>query len=232
MNQLPDVSLLGVANTGDDLITLTMKEKPDVAIVNTSLPNINGMDAYKACKELYPELEVIFITGHDGHAAEAFRLNATDYIVKPVERDRLYSALNRVNIPQENTEDRYQQKVLTIKDQNNIRFIPFEDILFIEKIDRKTFIHTKSFMFETNEPLSEYERLLDDRFMLAHRSNIINLEEISRIEVNRQMYIAHFFGYEPNAKISKHKMSDIQDFKKITKVINAKAKKIDPKSTD
>lgn len=216
---LPNYKIIGEATNGEELIRLVMNEKPNLALVDIEMPLLNGMEAIKSCKKLLPTLEVIFTTGHDDYALAAFDVSAVDYIVKPIDRDRLYSALERVekslNINEKTIENDQSKKDkdIIIKKNNQITFLPQEEIIFIEKSDRKTFIHTNDHKYQTNEPLSYYENILDDRFMVAHRSFIINLEKLSKVETVGQMYKAHFKSYDEKAKVSKQKLMELQQLK-------------------
>src|SRR4051794_17416584 len=69
-----------VAN-GEELIRKVIMEKPDIALVDINMPLLSGMEAVKSCKKILPSLQVIFITGYDEYALEAFEVNAIDYIV-------------------------------------------------------------------------------------------------------------------------------------------------------
>ncbi|MGG3467286.1 LytTR family DNA-binding domain-containing protein [Neobacillus pocheonensis] len=107
------------------------------------------------------------------------------------------------------------QKDLMIKQQNNISFIPLDDILFIERVDRKAVIHTFNKKIQFNESLTSLESKLDSRFFTPHRSYIINLQYLTRIEAIGQMYKAHFKNYEETAKVSKHKLVELQKYKSL-----------------
>jgi two-component system, LytTR family, response regulator len=212
---LPNYTVVGEAEDGEELIGFVTKEKPDIALVDIGMPLLNGMEAVKSCKELFPSMQVIFITGHDEYALEAFDVKAVDYILKPIERNRLYSALERASQAANirvNKEPRVQ-KELMIKQQKNMIFIPLDEIIFIERLDRKSVIHTVKDTFETNEALSSLEETLDSRFMISHRSYIINVERLTRIEASGQMYKAYFKDYNETARISKHKVDELQKYK-------------------
>ena len=82
---VPNYQIVGEAVNGEDLINKVLMEKPDIVLVDINMPLSNGMEAVKSCKKILPTLQVIFITGHDEYALEAFGVNAIDYIVKPIE---------------------------------------------------------------------------------------------------------------------------------------------------
>jgi two-component system LytT family response regulator len=215
IGSLSNYQVVGEVANGEELIQYVTKEKPDIALVDIGMPLLNGMEAIKACKELFPSLQVIFITGHEDYALEAFNVKAVDYILKPIERNRLYGALERAVQAANSSVDKEQtfKKDLMIKQQKNMIFIPLEEIVFIERLDRKSAIHTKSAKFETNETLTSLEDALDSRFISSHRSYIINVELLTRIEAAGQMYKAYFKDYNETARISKHKVDELQRYK-------------------
>lgn len=212
---LPDYTLVGEATDGEEFIYYISTERPDIALVDIEMPLLNGMEAVKHCKELFPFLQIIFTTGYDNYALEAFNIRAVDYVLKPIERNRLYVALGRAKqaLSQQVNQKTVCKKNLMIKQQKDILFIPLEDIIFIERIARKSIIHTINQKFETNEALNSLENALDSRFMASHRSYIINLTFLTRIQVLSQMYKAYFKDYSETARISKYKLSELQNYK-------------------
>ena len=215
IGSLPDYKIVGEATDGEELIRMIAAEKPELLLVDINMPFVNGIEAAKACKELFPWLQVIFITGHDEYAVEAFDVKATDYLLKPIERGRLYAALERAvqMIQYHNQKQSTPKKDLRIKQHKNMIFIPLDDIVFIERLERKSMIHTPQQIFETYEALSSLEEYLDDRFIASHRSYIINIKLLTRIEAAGQMYKAYFRDYDKPARISKNKLDKVQAYK-------------------
>ncbi|MET3321532.1 UNVERIFIED_ORG: two-component system LytT family response regulator [Peribacillus simplex] len=215
---VPNVQIVGEAINGEDLISKVMMEKPDIALVDIDMPLLNGMEAVKSCKKIVPSLQVIFITGHEEYALEAFGVNAIDYIVKPIDRDRLYAALERAAALSMKLAAQPQpaiKKDLMVKQHNQFSFIPLDEIIFIERAERKAVIHTIEQKIELNEALTNLEEILDSRFVVSHRSYIINLQHLTRIEAAGQSYKAFFKNYEETAKVSKNKLADLQKNKSL-----------------
>lgn len=182
------------------------------------MPLLNGMEAVKSCKKMVSSIQVIFITGHDNFALEAFDVNAIDYIIKPIDRDRLYAALGRAeafSVPAAGNEYPSIKKDLMVKHSNQFSFIPLDDIIFIERADRKAVIHTVDQKIELNEALTNLEEILDSRFAASHRSYIINLQYLKRIETAGQTYKAYFKNYEETAKVSRNKLAELQKNKSL-----------------
>ncbi|MFL6557491.1 MAG: LytR/AlgR family response regulator transcription factor [Bacillus sp. (in: firmicutes)] len=213
---LPNYQIVGEVENGEALIQRVIEEKPDIALVDIGLPLLNGMEAVKTCKKFLPSLQVIFITGHDEYALEAFDVNAIDYIMKPIERSRLYGALERAkNIVDQSRRRGSLKKDLLIKQHNQMIFVPLDEVLFIERAERKAVIHTIHKKYEMNEALTNLENILDSRFIASHRSFLINIEALTRIETAGQNYKAYFKNYQETAKISKNKLAELQKYKSL-----------------
>jgi two-component system, LytTR family, response regulator len=210
---LPHYKVVGEATNGEEFVQLVLQERPDIVLVDINMPGLNGMEAVKLCKQQLPALQIIFITGYDEFAVEAFEISATDYIVKPVERVRLLRALEKARkYIQLSTQTNIstKEKRLGIKSQNSILFLPMEEILFVEKESRKTVIHTSNQKYETTETLSEIQGKLDDYFFRTHRSYIVNLKKIVKIEPVGETYLAYFVNSDKVAYISKLKINEVQ----------------------
>lgn len=211
---IPDYVIVGEAANGEDLIKLIMQEKPDIALVDIDMPNISGMEAVKACKDIQPFLQVIFTTCYDEYAVEAFNLAATDYVVKPIERARLFVALDKakqtIQLTKKQEESiRESTNKLQIKSNQSILYLSIEDILFIEREGRKTILQTINKRYETTESLQELEGKLPTSFFRTHRSYIVNLKKIERIESSGETYLACFSNKEKAAHISKLKVNEV-----------------------
>jgi two-component system, LytTR family, response regulator len=218
LDDLPGYQLVGICMNGDQLVEEVMFKKPDLVLTDINMPIKNGVDAIKDCLSFFPSIKFIFITGYDEYALEAFQLNAVDYIVKPVEKNRFYKALqkatqlinfekmhNAIDLKNQNT------KKLPLRDQNCIRYIPFQDIYFIEKIGKKCMVYSKNEIFETNETIGRILERLDDTFFPSHRGFIINLKKISHITPQNETYLVYFKNYEKQASISKLKINEVRE---------------------
>jgi len=89
-----DVKLVGEASNGAEAIELIERERPDLALLDLQMPEIDGLDVVRLLKKSRMPL-VAFVTAYDEYAVRAFELNAVDYLLKPVDRARLREALNR-----------------------------------------------------------------------------------------------------------------------------------------
>lgn len=95
LEPIDQLCIVGEASNGEELIKKIADNNPNLVLVDINMPKLNGLHAIKECIKLNPQLKVIFITGHVEYAVEAFDISAVDYIVKPIERNRLIVAIDK-----------------------------------------------------------------------------------------------------------------------------------------
>jgi DNA-binding LytR/AlgR family response regulator len=94
-----DVVVIGEAQTGAEAVAKTLELRPDIVFLDVNMPELSGTDAAARLRDYLPQSvrpAVVFTTAHAEHAVEAFALESVDYLLKPVERDRLAETLRRV----------------------------------------------------------------------------------------------------------------------------------------
>lgn len=211
---LSEYKVVGDAANGKELIQLVKQEKPHIVLMDIQMPGINGVEAAKLCKEWFPSLQIIFTTGSDEFAVEAFNISATDYVVKPIEMGRLFAALEKAkqSLQLNGEKDSLTKNKLTIKSNNAFFYILIDDILYIEKVGRKSVIHTENNQYETLESLQEIEERLPSHFYKTHRSYLVNLRKIVKIESVGETYAAYFEKPDIKAFISKLKINEVHRY--------------------
>ncbi|QPC46475.1 LytR/AlgR family response regulator transcription factor [Mangrovibacillus cuniculi] len=217
IDQLEEFIVLDTARSGDELVEKVMNRKPDLVFADINLPQMNGMEAVKKSLTFHSDLKVVFITGYDQYAVEAFEIAAVDYIVKPIEKFRVYQALEKVKkeivymrttIESTSSMNKMDSR-LSVKFKGIVSYISFEDIIFIEKNGKKSIIYTEFEQYETYENLSVIVKQLDERFFPCHRSYIINVDYISQIKPKNETYLVYFNKIDHYAHASKLKIKDL-----------------------
>jgi two-component system LytT family response regulator len=90
----PDVELVGEAESGEEAVTLIESKRPSLALLDLQMPELTGLDVVRRLTPDHLPL-VAFVTAYDDYAVEAFELNAIDYLLKPVQEERLRATLER-----------------------------------------------------------------------------------------------------------------------------------------
>jgi two-component system LytT family response regulator len=168
-----------------------------------------------------PKVKIIFATAHAEYMQEAFELYAFDYLVKPFSLDRVSQTLNRIVSLRQSTHYEPGEKVeqsqtrrdrLLVKGRESMSFISIPDIILIQRENNATVIYTEKDSYVTSASLTELERKLDaEQFLRSHKSYIINLSCISKIEpYGRWTYVVHFQGRKEDALLTAEKFEEIR----------------------
>ena len=131
----PSFEVIGTCTDGEELMNQVILKDPTLIIADINMPKVNGMEAIKKCKTIKSDLKVIFITGYDDFAVEAFAESAVDYMVKPIDPVRVYQALEKVkNALELEKSEKYVQgtRKLKIKTNGILHLIPMEDIFLLK----------------------------------------------------------------------------------------------------
>ncbi|MTI69615.1 MAG: response regulator transcription factor [Firmicutes bacterium] len=199
LEDFSNIDIVDMAKNGLEAIEMNNKYKPDIIFLDIQMPKINGIDvAEKILISAHTPL-IVFVTAYDDFAIKAFEVNAIDYLLKPVLKDRLTQALNKVEKVLGNEKEyegklkkllgdlklNKEQGVNKICSYKNETLVPIdpEDIIYATIENRNTIIITKEERYVYSEPLSNLEKKLQkNNFFRSHRSFLINLDYIEAIE--------------------------------------------------
>ena len=211
-----------VAEAGDfaGAVTEYTKYKADVVFADIDLNGESGLECVKVLLALDPKLKVVFATAHSEYMANAFEIYAFDYLVKPFNVERVVKTLKRIrdnHYEEEKAQtgsehlEQYKEKLL-IKVKEQISFVDKKDIIMVERVESVTQIITKDETYRTSIGLGEIEEKLSTKeFMRCHKSYIINLSMISKIEsYGRWTYIVKFRGIESTALITAQNYEELK----------------------
>jgi two-component system, LytTR family, response regulator len=191
----PDFEVIGEAGDGFEAIKMINELKPDLIFLDIQMPKLTGLELL----ELLPNPPVVvFSTAYDQYAIEAFEKNAVDYLLKPFSRERFSKALQKIKEKIEAKVDVKEEikNLLTtpphpdkaldrivIKDGSKIEMIPFEDITYLETYGDYVWIYTEKGKFLKQKTMKEFEELLPSTFLRVHRSFLVNISYIQKLEL-------------------------------------------------
>jgi len=190
-----DIDITGTASSVEDAVKGIEEKKPDLVFMDINLPDGTGFDVLE--KLNYKDFFLIFVTAFDDYAIKAFRFNAIDYLLKPIDPNELNKALSKVKkiIDFINEKMKIEGLLNFIKqpEKNNQILVNTSDNLYVLKLDDILYLKSESNytkFFTTDESdeiivsrtLKEYDEILKDKnFIRTHNSYLVNLNWISRI---------------------------------------------------
>lgn len=179
----PTIEVIGTATNSIEAISAINALKPELIFLDINMPERSGFELLEDLDEVP---HVIFVTAYDQFAIKAFDVNALDYILKPINKDRLADAINKiekVESPTKNKEEKLSiDKRIFIKDGDKCFFVPLSEIFLIESVGNYARVY-----YENKKPLLHKslnyleEKLPDTHFFRAGRQHIINLHFIKNI---------------------------------------------------
>jgi two-component system LytT family response regulator len=190
LEQYPEIEILAEAVNADDAIEKITEHNPDLIFLDIQMP---GKTGFEMLEQLEKSPKVIFTTAYDEFAIKAFEFNALDYLLKPIQEDRLKEAINKVLTRQKDkvieTVTAELPKKLGISDQVFVKdgdrcwFVKLEDIRLFESDGNYIKVYFDKFRPMIHKSLNALDERLDDRsFFRASRKHIINLSWVDTIE--------------------------------------------------
>ena len=216
----PEIEIVAKCQDVEEAVLEINRTKPDLVFLDIEMPNYAGYEIVSFFKQI--DFEIIFITAYDQYAIKAFEISAVDYLLKPIEIERLKGAIERFKIKKKTkfaaenysvlteslSDNTIQKLVLPYKDTQKV--VMLEDIVALEANDSYCNVHCiGGEVYVVSKNLKHYERLLEEKsnFVRTHKSWMVNVD--------------HFIAYTPTnqsieltngliAKVSRYKKADFE----------------------
>ncbi|MBQ6650294.1 MAG: response regulator transcription factor [Atopobiaceae bacterium] len=173
------------ASSARETVEKLMEGRPDVLFMDISMPKTTGMQLAEALHRLKNPPAIVFVTAYSEYALEAFDVDAVDYLMKPVETDRLERALDKVQArlkPQASAHTSVER--IPVEKGGRKVLVPIDQIRYIEAKDDYSCIYTDNDRFLSTISLAQLEnKLAPHGFFRVHRGYIVNLEYVEDVEV-------------------------------------------------
>ncbi|HBE92652.1 MAG TPA: DNA-binding response regulator [Gammaproteobacteria bacterium] len=193
IGDIGDHTVVGEALNGSEAIEKTITLKPDLLLMDIRMPVMDGLEAAMHLMGINNPPQVIFTTAYDQHALEAFEVNAVDYLLKPVRKERLASALQKaspvstsalkqVNKAQEEPSVRTH---ISVHMRGRISLIPVNDIIYFVADNKYVTVRTTREQHLIEESLVSLEEEFGDNFLRIHRGALVNTKYLKGMEKNQ-----------------------------------------------
>jgi two-component system, LytTR family, response regulator len=195
----PDVEVVGECANGFEAVKRIGELTPDVVFLDVQMPKLDGFEVLEL---LDPGPAIVFCTAYDEFALRAFEVHAVDYLLKPFGPERVTAALERVRerrraapggapapapaaaLAAASRPPGSHLERIIVRDGGAVHVIPVERVDFVEAQDDYVAIHVEGRSWLKAQPLAELAGALDpERFVRIHRSYVVNLERIARLEL-------------------------------------------------
>lgn len=183
VKKVPFLELISSTTNPIEAISSIEKEDLDLVFLDIQMPTITGIQLSKIIKN---KVLVIFTTAYPQFAIESYELNAVDYLLKPFEFERFYSAILKIKpTEKENTTTNSFAEFIFIKTdgKNNFEKVYTKDILYIESLKNYVSVHLKDKQIITYSTLKHFETELSSKnFIKIHKSFIVSIQNINKTD--------------------------------------------------
>jgi two-component system, LytTR family, response regulator len=187
-----DIEIVAECANGFEAVKAASDLSPDLLFLDIQMPKLDGFEVLEL---IDPGPAVIFVTAYDQYAMRAFDAHAVDYLLKPFTAERFERALERAKArlgertlppPAVAAEARplaERPERIVVKDGPRVHVIPLDKLDYVEAQDDYVALHSAGKTYLKQQPIASLEASLDPaRFIRIHRSAIVNLERVARIE--------------------------------------------------
>lgn len=192
------MEIKGIFHSGLTAMEYLAAHPVDVVFLDINLPKLSGLELARLLKNM----KVVFVTAYREYGADAFDLNAFDYLVKPYSKERIIATFNRLK---EKHGDTLQK--LSILCEDKISIVDVGDIIYLEANGRDVDIHTGERRYVMSEGISKVQEKLPRNFLRCHRKFIVNTDKIVEIiSWFNYTYLLILEGTEEKVPVSRHYM--------------------------
>ena len=198
------------------VVEKTINHKPDLLFLDIEMPVKSGFEVIEELTEAKLQSEIIFVTSHDEYAIKAFEYAAFDYLIKPIDPERLKQCIKRIKEPKHRIFHNKVQKLqdtynkLIYKSINGYTLIEPDDIVYIKADGNYSIIQLTNDRKDTfSLSVGEIENDLNENFFRTHRSLIINLKKLYKVNTKKRECILRDLENEYICKITKDRIQEL-----------------------
>jgi two-component system response regulator AlgR len=188
MGGLPGYEICGEAANGLDAIQRVDADHPDIVLLDIRMPGMDGMEAAFHMSSMDNSPAIVFTTAYGEHALEAFEAQAVDYLLKPVEPERLAQALEKASRLTQAQEDGLKEQTdsqrshICARVRGNLKLIPIDDILYFQADQKYVNVRYVDGEVLIEDSLKSLEDEFGERFMRIHRNALVAIDRVAGME--------------------------------------------------
>ncbi|HSE63486.1 MAG TPA: LytTR family DNA-binding domain-containing protein [Thermoanaerobaculia bacterium] len=202
LSALPGVRILAECANGFEAVKAASELGPDVVFLDIEMPKLDGFEVLEL---IDPAIAVVFVTAYDSYALKAFEVHAVDYVLKPFRAERLAAALDRARERAGKVSKADPAKIaaaarpagthlsrIVVRDGTRVHVIPAENLDVAEAQDDYVRLKSGGKSYLKQQTIASLAATLDpERFVRVHRSYVLNLDRLARLELySRGSYAA------------------------------------------
>lgn len=185
-----DIEIVAECGDGFEALKAIQDLQPDLIFLDIQMPKITGFEMLELLEN---PPRVVFTTAYDEYALKAFEVNALDYLLKPLNPERLSKSLQKIRQQKDNNSEDLRGKVLQLPEQmqrivvkmnGNIKILPLPEVFYLESADDYVKVHTHDKYYLKHQTMNNFEQQLPmHQFVRVHRSCLVNVQHIHKVDL-------------------------------------------------
>jgi len=181
VEQIKDLKLVGTYPNAIEARLALQKREVDLIFLDVEMPQMSGIEFLQNFKDVP---QVILVTSNKQYAFEAFEYDVTDYLSKPIDMDRFSSAVQRARYYEENLKRKSKEEFIFVKSDGVLVKLNAFDINYVEAMGDYIRVHTTGKRHIVHSTMKAFVAKLPDSFIRIHKSYIININKVNKLEDN------------------------------------------------
>src|SRR5690606_13004145 len=221
VSDIDGIDVVAEAGNGREALEQAQANRPDVVLMDIRMPDMDGIEAAQHLLKSDAPPAVIFCTAYDEHALQAFKVHAVDYLLKPVSRDDLANALQRVNglsrtklaalEPEMHQDGSPRRRHISARTHKGIELISVDDIRYVMADQKYVTVRHGDGEVLIDETLKELEDEFPDQFVRIHRNALISLRFLEGMEMSTAgHYQVRLRGVEDRLTVSRRHVAGLR----------------------
>jgi two-component system response regulator LytT len=212
LDETGQVEVVAEASNVREAIECLKDKGGDVMFLDIQMPGASGLQLAEALGRLKYPPAIVFVTAYSEHAAKAFDVNAIDYLVKPVETDRLLKALAKVKNHLSNSSKGTQAERIPVEKGGKKLLVSTDKIHFIMAKDDYSYLHTEQDRYLSTVSLAQLEAKLEPHnFFRVHRRYLVNLACVEEVTpVSGGTLLLTLAGEEEKVPVSRRRVASLK----------------------
>jgi two-component system response regulator AlgR len=208
----------GEAANGEQALQQVQRLQPDVVLLDIRMPGMDGLETARHLSRLEKPPAVVFTTAYGDHALEAFETQAVDYLLKPIDPERLQQALDKARRLSGALLEELQggdfggpRSHLCARNRGNLELIPVEEVVYLQADNKYVTVCSRSQQILIEESLKSLEQEFGDRFVRIHRNALVAVAAIRGLEKDAAGHCSVVLeGVEPRLEVSRRLLPEIR----------------------
>lgn len=205
LEELDEIEQVHEAANGAEALAACQKQAMDLVLMDIRMPKMDGLEAAAAIRKAQLPTQVVFCTAYDEHALEAFRVQALDYLLKPVSREALLSTLQRLT-PAEKVEPQH----ISARTHRGVEMVPLDEVRCFVAEHKYVTAYFPEGELLLNDSLVELEQRFPERLVRVHRSALVAKAYIEALKTGQSGATLRLRGVDKTVPVSRRLLPKVR----------------------